>query len=109
MFKPDEYIEIKAFFSEIPQQILDLLQKEWDQGGPHRMGDLIIKAVTSELYTSREIAQRMKVTTRAVTLAATDARKEGKEWPIKNRSGEWVAPLMEWEEIFSERALSRKK
>lgn len=107
MFKSDEYIEIKVYFSEIPQQILDVLEREWDQGGPERMGELLIKAITAELFTSKEIAKRMRLTQRAVTLAATDAKKEGREWPIKNK-GEWVAPLMEWEKIFAERALRRK-
>lgn len=109
MFKPNENIQITAFFSEIPQQTLDILQEEWEQGGPQRIGELLIKAITTELYTSREVAKRMKITRRAVTLAANDAKKEDREWPIKNKSGEWVAPLVEWEEIFAERAFRRKK
>lgn len=109
MFKKGKKFSLPVQFDDTPQPILDLLQKEWDEGGAERMAKLLIKSVESDLYSTPEIAKLRNITRRAVSFAAKDANQRGKLWPIRNEKGEWVAPLIEWEKIFTEREKRRKR
>lgn len=102
-FKPGKEHAISVLFPETSEEVLQLLHKEWMEGGPAKIGELLVKAVNQDLFSTTEIAKRRGITRRGVSKAAREEATKGALWPRKNEQGDWVAPLIEWERIFKKR------
>lgn len=103
-FKPGQETVVTLYFNEnTPKKFLELIQTEWEIGGPGRLGDLLVQAVSQDLISATDIARRRGITRQGASKAAKEEAAKGADWPQKNKKGEWVAPLSEWQRLFEKR------
>lgn len=103
-FTPGQETVVTLYFDEsTPKEFLEMLQTEWEIGGPGRLGDLLVQAVSQDLISATDIAKRRGITRQGASKAAKEEAAKGADWPKKNEKGEWVAPLSEWQRLFEKR------
>ncbi|PTM52709.1 hypothetical protein [Desmospora activa] len=104
MFKPDQEVVITVRFPrDVSEEVLQLLHEKREMEGPTGMGELLVKSIIKDLYSTTEIAKQRGITRRGAAKAAREEATKGNPWPQKNDNGDWVAPLVEWERIFKKR------